>query len=139
MHFAYPITQTIDDIGTHHRMIAVHRVAAARKILVKTLVFFFKHIVNGIFKAAKIQRKAVLIPFGGMIEHNVQNNFQTVFMHFAHHFFKFAYAGTRCFIGCIGSFRRKKGDSAVTPVIFKPVPRCGIRIRVFVFVEFLQG
>ena len=39
----------------------------------------------------------------------------------------------------VGTFRREKGDRAVSPEIFKRFPGAGIRSGQLVFVEFLNG
>ena len=60
------------------RMVAVERVAAAAEIIIPAIRC--EHVIDIIIKSLEGKERAVFITFAGMIEHYVQNNFNTVIM-----------------------------------------------------------
>ena len=139
MHFCYPVAQTVDDETANHGMVTVDGVSTARKILVVLLVLVFQNIIDGIVKTAEIQGESMLVSFCGVVEYNVQNNFDSRLVEFLYHFFKFPYYTAGTSICCVGGFGGKEGDGAVAPVVFQSASSAGIGVGVFVFVKLLNG
>ena len=74
MHINDPVFETVYDKFVNNRMIAVYRVAAARKVFVILFFVVFKNVVDGIVKTAEVDHYTVFITLSGMIEDYVQKN-----------------------------------------------------------------
>ena len=84
MHFSYPVPQTVQNKGLHNRVITVHGVAAAGVVAVITRVIF-QYIIDGIIQAAERKGRSEFTPLRCVIEYDVEDYFDAVFMQLAHH------------------------------------------------------
>ena len=84
-HVGGPVPQAIDHHRAHGGLVEVDRVAAARKIHVMRTVVGGQPVVDRVVEAAQVQRRTVLVAFGRVIEHDVEDDLEPGFMQRAHH------------------------------------------------------
>ena len=117
VHFNNPVAQAVQDKGLYNRVITVHGVTAAGVVTVIAGVIF-QYIIDGIVQTAERKNRAEFAALSGVIKYDVQNHFDAIFMQLAHHPFELEYRPYAFAVGSIRRFRRKKGDGAISPVIF---------------------
>ena len=83
----YPVPQAKEDHLADDRMVAVDGVAAAGVVAVRAAAVV-EHVVDAVFQALEAERRAVLVPFGGVIEHDVENHFDAGLVQGADHLFE---------------------------------------------------
>ena len=76
MHLFDPIAEAVQDHPADNRMIRVERVSRTAVVGVARAILF-ENVVSDVVEAAKTQRRAVVIAFGSVIEHNVENHLDT--------------------------------------------------------------
>src|ERR1019366_10790517 len=73
MHFQHPVAQAIDDEIAHHRVVAIYRIAATAEVHIFAGLGV-EDVVGRIIDAAERPRRAVLVAFGRVVEHHVEND-----------------------------------------------------------------
>ena len=76
MHLHDPIVQTVEYQVPDNRVVAIEGVFTAGVVLVMTAVII-EYIVYGIVKAPKTKCGTCLIALRGVIEHNIQDHFDS--------------------------------------------------------------
>ncbi len=115
MVFGRPIAKAIDHHVARHRMIAVQRVAATGEVVVIT--FRREHVVGLIVDAAKRNHRPAMIAFSRVVEHDIQNYFDTVPVQFLDGCLQLVDLHPEPAGRSIPGFRGKKCDGAVAPII----------------------
>ena len=72
----HPVPQTVQNELTHHRMVAVEGVAHAGEVII--LAVGGEHIVDVVVQPLEGEEGALLVAFGGVVDHHVQNNLNAV-------------------------------------------------------------
>ncbi len=133
MHLNNPPAQGIHDQAADHGMITVAGVAAAGKIQVGPGPWI-KQIIDGVVNAPEGRGGPVPAAFSRVIINNVQDDLDTGLMQTFYHVPELVQGMTT--VTCIGGFGCKKGQGAVTPVIFELLPGFRVLKSTVVFVKF---
>ena len=75
VHHVDPVAQTVHDHPPHDGMIAVERVPGSAVVRV-TRPIRLENVVGRVVQSAEAQRRARVIAFGGMVEHDVENDLE---------------------------------------------------------------
>lgn len=86
-------------------------------------------------RASALGGRAVLIALRGVIEGDVQDDFNLGVMQSTHHLLKFADRGLVSSIACLGG---EKGRGVVAPVVAKTFARYGVAPSQFVGIELVN-
>ena len=90
VHFRHPVAQAIDDEVAHHRVVAVHGVAASR--IVQVLAGLgIEDVVGRVVDAAKRPCRPVLVALRGVVEHHVEDHFDAGLVHRLDQLLEFAH------------------------------------------------
>ena len=100
-------------------MIRVERVAGAAVIGVAGAVLF-ENVVGAVLQPAEAQRRPVVVAFGGVIENNIENDFDARPVQRLHHVAKFVYRAERILARAVALVRREERDRRIAPVIMCP-------------------
>ena len=98
------------------RMVAVDRVATARVIFVGAVRVV--HVIDLVLQAFEAQRRAFLIPLGGVIEYDVQDHLNTRGVQRADHFFELSHLVAGLVAVHVAAMGREKCERVVAPVVF---------------------
>src|SRR5262249_12468888 len=74
-------------------------------------------VVSTIIEPAETQRRSVVVPFGGVIEDNVENDLDTRPMQCLHHVAKLVDRAERVLTRAIALMRREERDRRVSPIV----------------------
>ena len=88
MHLHHPITQAIDDEVAHHRIVGVHRVAAAGVVHVLA-ANGIENVVGRIIDAAERPGWTLLVALSRVVEHHVDDHFDAGLVKGANHLLEF--------------------------------------------------
>ena len=111
----HPVPQAMEDHLADDRVIAVHRVAAAGVVLVGAVVV--EHVVDAVLQALEAERRAVLVAFGRVIEHDVENHFDAGGVQLADHLLELADLVARLVARHVAAMRGEEGHRIVAPVV----------------------
>ena len=75
VHLADPVAETVQNHPADNRVIGVESVAGAAVVGVAGSVRL-QDVIGFVFNSAEAQPRPVLVAFGGVVEHDVQNHFQ---------------------------------------------------------------
>ncbi len=70
-----PVAETIEDHPPNDGMIGVERVPGAAVVRVARAILF-KDVVRRVVQSAEAERRAAMVPFGRVVEHDVENDLQ---------------------------------------------------------------
>ena len=115
MHLDQPVSQAFDDQMLHHRMIAVHRIAASGVIGITA--FFVQHIIDAVIQSAECDGRSIAITFAAVIKDDIQNHFDPGFVKRLHHLPELADDSPGRFIARKSLMRTKKANRRISPVI----------------------
>ena len=73
MHLADPVAQAVEDQTPHDRLVGVQCVAAAGVVGVASFVWR-QDVIIFVRQSAKTDRRTVLVPLGGMVVDDVEDN-----------------------------------------------------------------
>ena len=79
------MAQTVNNEPAHHRMIAVHDVATAAEIIV--VAIRRQHVIDIVINALEAEARSHLISFCRVVEHNIQNDLDAIFLELANQAF----------------------------------------------------
>ncbi len=113
-----PVTQAMKNHLANDRMIAVDRVSATGIIFVIALVIL-QHVVDRIFQSLEAEHWSPLIAFAGVVEHDIENDFDARFVERFDHLLELVRPVPPEFgSGGITSMRRKERQRIITPVVW---------------------
>ena len=98
-------------------MVTVQSISTSAEIVVISL--WSQHIINLIVKALKAEGFSQLVSFCGMIEYNIKNYFNAIFVKFTDQFFQLRSLAVMFCLGSITGVRRKEVYGIVSPVFQK--------------------
>ena len=98
-------------------MVTVQSISTSAEIVVISL--WSQHIINLIVKALKAEGFSQLVSFGGMIEYNIKNYFNSIFVKFTDQFFQFGSLTVMFCLGSIAGVWGKEVNGIVSPVFQK--------------------
>src|SRR5262249_23639425 len=107
MHFFDPIAEALDDHPADNRMIGVEGVSRAAVIGVARAILL-ENVISSVVEPSKTQRRSVVITFGGVIEHNVENDLNTRPVQSLDHVAKLVQRPKRILPRAVGVVRRKE-------------------------------
>ena len=116
-----PMPQAMEDHLADDRMVAVERVAAARVVAIRPAAVL-QHVVDLIFQSLEAERRAVLVSFGGVVEHDVENHLDARPMQGQHRLLELADLAAGLAADGIAAMRREKRQRIVAPVV-RPLAR----------------
>ena len=82
-----PVAKAFQDHLSDDRMVTVQCVSAATEVII--ISFRGKHIIDLVVKALEAEGFSQFVTFGCMVEHNVKNDLDSVFVKFTDQFLKF--------------------------------------------------
>src|SRR6185369_7140183 len=132
------MTQCTQDVVAHHGVACVDRIAGTRIVFVVTLVFR-EGIEDGVVDSAKAQRGSELISLRRMIEHDVQNHFDSRFMESVNHFLELQRLLTYADSTAVGSLRCEENHWVISPVVSERIAVLWIGRLCLRLVELLHG
>ena len=109
-----PEMQTFHDHLLNDGMIAVHRVAAARKVII--VPFRRKHVIDIVVEALEGNKLSVLIPLRRMVEYNVKDHLDPCLMKRMDQLPQFSSLPVVFLGGSVSRIRGKVADRVVSPV-----------------------
>ena len=89
-------------------MVTVQSISTSAKIVVISL--WSQHIINLIVKALKAEGFSQLVSFGGMIEYNIKNYFDAIFVELTDQLFQLSSLTVMLRLGSIAGVWRKEVD-----------------------------
>ena len=95
-------------------MVTVQSISTSAKIVVISL--WSQHIINLIVKALKAEGFSQLVSFGGMIEYNIKNYFDAIFVELTDQLFQLSSLTVMLRLGSIAGVWRKEVDRIVSDV-----------------------
>ena len=117
VHFAHPVAQRIHHQLQRTRVREVEGIAAAAEIFVVTGIVRAEAIVAGVVDAAEGNRRAVFVAFCRVVEHHVENDFQTGRMQRTHHRTELGDDRLPVAARRIARLRGKETEGVVAPVV----------------------
>src|SRR6516165_6218088 len=112
-----PVAQAFDDQLLRDRMVAVECVSATREVHVILQIPWHEEVMSAVIDAAERESWPLLIPFVGVIEHNVQNYFDSGPMQGLYHIAKFPQVATAFRADTKSRLRGEVANRAIPPVI----------------------
>ena len=94
-------------------MVTVQSISTSAEIVVISL--WSQHIINLIVKALKAEGFSQLVSFGGMIEYNIKNYFDAIFVELTDQLFQLSSLTVMLRLGSIAGVWRKEVDRIVSP------------------------
>src|SRR3954466_8221367 len=76
MHLRDPVPKAVHDHPAHNRVICIQRVSGAA-VIGEARTILFKDVVRAVVDTPVAQRWATVVALGGVIEHNIENYFDT--------------------------------------------------------------
>src|SRR5579872_4710522 len=116
VHLENPIPQAVHDELEHAWMAHIQSVSSAGVVDVIARIVGHEAIIAGVVDALECKRRAEMIALGGVVVHDIENDFETCGVQSLNHRLEFA-DGVG---GQITRFRREEPDRVVPPVISKP-------------------
>ena len=129
-----PVAQAVDDKFPHRRIVAVHRVSAAR--VVREISLLIEDIPSLVVDAPERKNRSVCAAFRRMVEDDIEHDLDALPVECPHHFLHFGD------LHALGSGRRvtrlrsEKTHRAVAPVVAQRFAVRRIRAEIFRLVEF---
>ena len=114
-------------------MVTVQSISTSAEIVVISL--WSQHIINLIVKALKAEGFSQLVSFGGMIEYNIKNYFDAIFVELTDQLFQLSSLTVMLRLGSIAGVWRKEVDRIVSPVFQKPFAIYSTGIHILVELE----
>ena len=112
----HPIAQAVQDEPPNDGVVGVEGVARAAEIRVAGRVGF-EEVINGIVQTAQAERGPGVVPFGGVIEDHIQNDFQAFPVQGFHHVPELIYRPERVRARAVGLVRREERNRRVAPIV----------------------
>ena len=98
-----------------------------------------EHVINAVVEAPEIKAGSKFVPLRRVVEHDVQDDFDTGFVESTDHHLELGHLFPDGATRGVDSLGRKKGDRRIAPVIGKRLAAAGILPRIFEKIEFLDG
>ena len=123
MHLLEPVAQRVHDESQRDRVADVQRVPATGRVDVAPRIAGIEAVVRRVVEPAVTQRRARVIGFGGVVEHDVEDDLETRRVQPAHHRLELrdltaGVSGARR--GRVRRMRREVADGVVAPVVGAP-------------------
>ena len=118
MHLFDPVAETIHNHAAHDRMISVEGVSRSAVVGV-TGTILFEDVVHAVVQSAETQRWPGLAAFGGMIEHDIENNLNVCPMQCLDHITEFICRTKRVLPRAVRLMRGKERYRRIAPVVDK--------------------
>ena len=112
----HPVPQAKEDQLADDRVVAVHRVAATRVVAIRAAAVF-EHVIDAVLQALEAERRAVLVAFGRVVEHDVENHLDAGLVQCADHLLELDDLRARLCAGGVTAVRREKSQRIVAPVV----------------------
>src|SRR5262245_6830116 len=90
MHLQDPVAEADQDHAANDRMVGIEGIAGAAIVRVASPILV-QDVINRIIESAEAYSGAVLVPFCGVIENNIQDNFDACLVKGLHHIPKLIY------------------------------------------------
>src|ERR1700743_3014361 len=107
MHLLHPVVQAVDDHPADDGMIHVQSVSRAAIIGLPS-TGLLQNIVGAVFQPAKTQSGSVVIIFRGVVENDVEDDFDTSSVQSLHHVAKFDHGAQRISVRAVCLVWRKE-------------------------------
>ena len=120
VHVVHPVPQRADHHLDHARLRQVQAIAATGPVGIARRVVRLQHVVLAVAQPAEGQRGPVLVGFGTVVEHHVEDHLDPGAVQLAHHRPELVAHARR--IGRIARFRREIADARIPPVIAQAEP-----------------
>ena len=114
-------------------MITVQSVSTSAEIVV--ISFRSQHIINFIVKSFKAESFSKFISFGSVVEYDIKNYFDSIFVELTDQFFQFGSLTVMFCLGSIAGVWGKEVNGIVSPVFQKTLAVYGTGIHVLVELE----
>ena len=114
-------------------MITVQSVSTSAEIVV--ISFRSQHIINFIVKSFKAESFSKFISFGSVVEYDIKNYFDSIFVELTDQFFQFGSLTVMFCLGSIAGVWGKEVNRIVSPVFQKTLAVYGTGIHVLVELE----
>ena len=137
VHLGDPVAQAIDDEVAHHRVVAVHRVAASGVVQVLAGLGI-EDVVGRVVDAAKRPGWPVLVALGGVVEHHVEDDFDAGLVHRLDELLEFAHLLAVVTLRRICRVGREKRGWLIAPEIHQRLAREGIDAIGVAFLKFVD-
>jgi len=117
VHLADPVTEAVHQELKHPRMHHVQRVSRAGVIHVVAPVILHEAVVGAVIQAAETEHRPQMVPFTGVIVHDIQNDLETGGVQPLDHLLELGdlFAGRAALR--IGRVRSEVPDRVVTPIV----------------------
>ena len=116
MHLGDPVAQGIDNQIAYHRMVAVDRVAATGVVGVLTGLRV-DDVINTVVQPTHGDGSTLFIALTGVVEHHVEDHFDTGFMQRLDHRLEFANLRTGPLVDGVGSLGGEEAQWVVAPEV----------------------
>ena len=136
MHLDHPITERGQDVVSHHGMVGVDGVAGSRVVLVVAFVAR-QRVEDRVIHPTETERRPQFISLRRVIEHHVQDHFNSGFVKGLNHFPELQFLLAQTSRTAVGSFGRKENHGIVSPVILEWLACLRIDARCLMFIELL--
>ena len=126
VHFLHPVAKAVHDHAADNGMIGVEGIPGTAEIGVPGAIVV-EDVVGAVVDPAKAQRRAVMVAFGGVIEHHVENDLDSRPVQRLDHVAKFVHRTQGILTRAVRLVRRKERNRCIAPVIDRP---CGAILSV---------
>src|SRR5262245_47454094 len=73
MHLSHPIAETVEDQSTDDWMIGIQSIPTTTVVAVARAILL-ENVVRPVVEAAEAQSRSLVVAFGGVIEHDIENH-----------------------------------------------------------------
>ena len=126
-----------EDEFADHRVVAVERVAAATEVLVTALRR--EQVPGPVVQAAERERRPILAPLRRVVEDDVENDLDAVFVQLLDERLEFIDLHAGPSAGRVSRFRGTERQRVVAPVVEEPLPRSRVPPIDLALVELEDG
>ena len=115
VHLGQPVAQAVHHHPQRDRAVPVERVPGAGRVVVLALVIGYQTVILGVVQAPETQRRAVLVPFRGVVVDDVQDHLDALFVEGLDHVLELG-GRIRASAG-VALVRGEEADRVITPVV----------------------
>ena len=116
VHLGHPVAQCGEDLEAQHRVVAVHRVAAAGVVEVPAGLRL-EDVVGRVVEAPPAERGAALVALARVVEHHVEDDLDARFVERLHHLLELARGVRRRPVAGVRGLRREERHRLVAPEV----------------------
>ena len=113
----HPVSEAKNNEFSYDRVICVYGVPAPRVVLICPAVVV-QHVIHAVLETFHREGRALGIPFCGVVEDYIKNDFNTCCMKSPYHFFELRYLGSWKLRGSITLMWREECQWVIAPVVF---------------------